>query len=314
MHKLQLGTLLAIVGQFPQCDATPASLDIPEVVLIRGGSFVMGTPIKNTFAQDYHADEAPLEVSVDTFWIGKSPVTAAQFSTFLNSAAAKPTGESELHWDGLIGPYRYSRVVREGAKYAPYPGAEEAPANQVTWKGAAAYCQWLSEITASKYRLPTEAEWEFAARGSEGRLWPWGNEPPDPSRGYRRSRPRVEIPPWTRVTTSAVGSFPKGSTPEGVMDMLGYIIGEWCVTKYKEHPNATDVTDTIVDLGDLTSHRVVRGFYDRDHRSIGTWYGAIVYRLHGMTHPGRVWTRRHDPIDAPRSGACYGFRVVKEKH
>ena len=280
---------------------------VPETVFIRGGTFVMGTPIRNKYHREYHADEAPLTVTIRSFWIGKTPVTASQFCAFLNSEDGKMYKREELYWHGPIGPYRYSTILLSDAEYAPYPGAENSCANQVTWRGAALYCEWLYRITGSKYRLPTEAEWEYAARGEEGRLWPWGNEPPDETRGYRRVGTFDEADPWQNRQTSPVGSFPAGATPDGVMDMLGHLIGEWCVSKYRKQPTPADVNDPTADLDDLESHRVVRGYYHRRF-SRGGW---LSYQLRGSTHPGKVWTRYNDhPIQAPRTAARYGFRIV----
>lgn len=285
--------------------------ELPEFVLIGGGTFVMGTPIANKYDEEYHEDEAPLKVEVKSFLIAKTPVTSTQFCQFLNSADAAAYKPSELYWHGRIGTYAYSTIRRENGRSVPFPGAERSPANQVTWKGAVLYCRWLSKLTGDSYRLPTEAECEYAARGSEGRRWPWGKEEPDKTRGYRR------IATWQTdeqaIQTSPVGSYPGGATPDGVMDILGYVIGEWCVNRYVEHPTAADVTNARADVDDLTSERVVRGYYNREHRSIGTWKGALIYRSRGTYHPGHVWTRwREPPILAPRAAARYGFRVVKE--
>ena len=302
------------------CIAAPPSDDskrqivtpeLPELALIPGGTFTMGTPITGKTDEEYHEDEAPLKVDVQQFFMAKTPVTAAQFCQFLNSTDAAAHEPSELYWHGKINAYLYSTILRENGRYVPFSGVERSPANQVTWKGAILYCRWLSKLTGDRYRLPTEAEWKYAARGSEGRRWPWGNEKPDGTRGYRR------VATWQTdrqaIQTSPVGSYPAGATPEGVMDLLGYVIGEWCINKYVEHPTPADLTNASADVDELTSDRVVRGYYHRNHRSIGTSKGAIVYRLRGMTHPGRVWTRWHaHPIHAPKSAARYGFRVVKE--
>ena len=103
----------------------------------------------------------------------------------------------------------------------PRPGAERSPANNVRWLGAWLYCHWLGTKTGRAYRLPTEAEWEYVARGEEGRLWPWGNSPPDKTRGYRWThKPWNAEAPWTKCP---VGSFPAGATPEGVMDLLAQV-------------------------------------------------------------------------------------------
>lgn len=289
-------------------DTRPAAMiDIPQTVFIRGGTFVMGTPIANRLSQEYHADEARMEVTVGDFFLGKTPVTASQFCQFLNSEDAKD--QDHLYWHGRIGQYWYSTIIEKDGRCVPYPDAENAPANQVTWKGAVLYCEWLTRITGMRYRLPTEAEWEYAARGPEGRLWPWGNQPPDATRGYRRLKPWDKDSPNVNVNTNPVGAYPAGATPEGVMDMLAYGIGEWCVNKYKERPTPADVNDPTVELQDLKSPRAIRGIYSRPF----SWGVVITYILRGTNHPGRVWTRyAGNPIWAPFHAADCGFRILRE--
>jgi formylglycine-generating enzyme required for sulfatase activity len=237
---------------------------------------------------------------------------------FLNSAEASAEKKELLYNHDDIGDYTYSTIeLTEGGTYRPRRKAAKAPANQVTWKGAAMYCQWLSEKTGNTYRLPTEAEWELAARGKELRPWPWGRKSPTADMGARfdhsaapnsaelADRQRKGEPTWEVV---AVGSRPANATPEGVHDLLGYIIGEWCANRYVEHPSARQVIDTRMDLNDLASDRVVRGYYHRPHsrrplNPLGNW----------PQHGGRTWTRFHaHPIDAVKHAARFGFRVAQD--
>jgi formylglycine-generating enzyme required for sulfatase activity len=189
----------------------------------------------------------------------------------------------------------------------PRKGAANAPANQVTWKGAVLFCQWLSGETGKKYRLPSEAEWEFAARGKELRRWPWGDKPPSEKFGERyddqqlhnsADLARLASNNERTWSTTAVGTHPLNATPEGVHDMLAYIIGEWCANKFVDEPSATQATSTDTDLDDLTTVRVVRGYYHR-HLEGPLWN---VVRTHG----GRPWTRMaFHPIGAAESAARY---------
>jgi iron(II)-dependent oxidoreductase len=115
-------------------------------------------------------DERPRhKVEVGEFSIDRTPVTNAQFAAFLNKAGVKgPNGE---HWYDVDD--NDARIHQRNGKWVPDSQYENHPAVEVSWFGAGAYCQWAGR------RLPNEAQWEKAARGTDGRKYPWGNEPPD---------------------------------------------------------------------------------------------------------------------------------------
>jgi formylglycine-generating enzyme required for sulfatase activity len=125
-------------------------------------------------------------------------------------------------------------------RFAAKPGYEEHPVTETTWAGALAYCRWRNG------RLPTEAEWEAAARGSEGRPFPWGEAAPTTEHAVigRRSG-----------ETLAVGSRPKGATPNGLLDMAGSL-SEWTSTLDRPYPYRAD--DGREDPSP-SGERVVRG-------------------------------------------------------
>lgn len=144
-------------------------IEIP-MELIRGGTYTIGTPIAKKADPEYHAGEAPSQVTIDDFEIGRMQITAGQFCAFLNSPWAAQFNKRILYSHHTISGQ--SRVIRLGSGlYAPGEAQENNPADQVTWYGAALYCKWLSDVTKKPYRLPSEAEWEVATittRGDSG--------------------------------------------------------------------------------------------------------------------------------------------------
>jgi len=304
-----------------------------DTVLISGGTFTMGTNIKKKGDSKYHADEAPLRVTVKAFRIGKFPVTAEQMCAFLNSPEAKKHKPEELylHKD-MIGVgtgtrLKYSTITIVNGRYVSRTEAAQAPANLVTWKGAVLFCKWLSAKTGKSCRLPAEAEWEFAARGKEGRQYPWSDEDMihpltrdigdrfDHTKAYNSAelakREKKDLPMWP---TTLVGTHPDNATPKGVMDMCAYLVGEWCANKYVATPTPEQAVATVADLSDLNTHRVVRGGHKRAGSQRNKLDGLLNFYFYTRgPHGGVAWTRLHaHPLDAPKQAAWYGFRIVEE--
>ena len=192
---------------------------------IPGGRFEMGG--------EAYADEQPVHwVRVSPFWLGETPVTNRQYGVFLEQTGGK---EPE-----------YWRDRRFSGPDQPVVG--------VSWHDATAFCQWLSQALGLAVDLPTEAQWEFAARGSDGREYPWGSEDPDSSRAcfdldYRKGQP------------AQVGSFPAGKGPFGTHDQAGNV-WEWCRDVWAEDAyqkrSESELLDPITKEGD-ESVRVLRG-------------------------------------------------------
>lgn len=164
------------------------------VVTIPAGEFLMGN--KNS-------ERTPMEhlVELSEFLFDMSPVTWAQYIEFA-AATETPLPPDDPYW---------------GIQF-------DHPVSYVTWEEASAYCDWVGG------RLPTEAEREKAARGTDGRKYPWGNEDPDPERAVFRH-------PWGGVATEPVGTHRKGDSPYGLMDMGGNVwewVSDWYDEKYYE--------------------------------------------------------------------------------
>ncbi len=141
-------------------DAHANLLPLPAMRFIPGGEFVMGSPISDPDAIDYHRDEQPKGlIKVRSFFLAQFPVTVEEFCVFLSEQG---NGERK----------QPQHVDFENGRFWPTGYQDRLPAVQVNWVDAEAYCKWLSEKTRMKFRRPTEAEWEYAVRGAELRDWP----------------------------------------------------------------------------------------------------------------------------------------------
>jgi len=173
-----------------------------DFVLIPAGEFLMGS--NPQVDPDALENEQPQHrVHLDATWIGRNPVTNAQYAAFVQATKRSPP----RHWANGIIP----------------DGEGDHPVVNVSWDDAAAFCGWVSKITQREVRLPTETEWEKAARGADGRFYPWGNEAPDATRCNFAQREQGTTP---------VGKFsPHGDSPYGCADMAGNV-WEWCADWY----------------------------------------------------------------------------------
>lgn len=180
----------------------------PGMVYIPGGPFVMGTDQIDTarlgaeygIIKPWFEDEHPAHaVNLASFYLDKYEVSNADYQAFVQSTKRRPPPE----WPGPRHP----------------PGLGRYPVVSVSWEDADAYCRWAGK------RLPTEAEWEKAARGFEGRTYPWGE-------GFQMDRANIG---GARNGPAAVGSYPKGRTPIGVYDLAGNV-WEWTADWYRPYP------------------------------------------------------------------------------
>jgi serine/threonine-protein kinase len=162
------------------------------------------------------------KVNLDEYFISKYTVTNAQFAAFVNATGYKTTVEQQ----GSSIAYNGSTwVSTKGADWrhptgpgSSIDGRDNYPVVQVSWDDAVAFCKWASQLTGRKIQLPSEAQWEKAARGTDGWLYPWGNQAPQPDQLNFNNNVKDITP---------VGKYsPQGDSPYGVADMAGNI-WEW---------------------------------------------------------------------------------------
>ena len=177
--------------------------------------------------------------SLPTFFMARYPVTNVQYQTFIDAGGYG----DERWWQGIEHP-------QPEASRWPQP---KRPCTSVNWYEAVAFSRWLSEQLGYEVRLPTEEEWERAARGRDGRAYPWGE---NYETGDANINETWDSPGGCKLEqTTAVGAYPQGASSEGVLDLAGNVC-EWCLNKH-DHPEQVDA-DTSGDA------RVLRG---------GSWYG-----------------------------------------
>jgi formylglycine-generating enzyme required for sulfatase activity len=210
-------------------------------VTIPRGPFLMGSdPAADPQALD--SEQPQHQVLVEEFHIARLPVTIAQFAAFIRATGYRTTAEEAgWAWAWLDGGWQSVR----GACWArplgqAFPATDPAhwPVTQISWHDAQAFCAWAN------VRLPTEREWEKAARGVDGRLYPWGNQMPEAGLCNCNN---------IQGGINAAGQCPTGASPYGVLDMSGNT-WEWCASKWR--PDYTSPPD---DDPTGPEPRVVRG-------------------------------------------------------
>ncbi|MBC7360690.1 MAG: SUMF1/EgtB/PvdO family nonheme iron enzyme [Candidatus Aminicenantes bacterium] len=240
---------------------TPLADSAPEgMVEIPGGEYVfntVGNPDDPNPVIPYPEKADGLKVKVRRFFIDKYPVTNAQFALFLKKSGYKPKDQTNFlkHW----------------VNGKPPAGQENHPVVWVSLEDAEAYARWAGK------RLPTEIEWQYAAQGRDGRLYPWGNEF-DPARCNNKTG-----------QTTAVDAFPAGASPFGVLDLVG---------------NVWQLTADVYDNGVYTYVMIKGGSYYAPEASI--WYPK--------SGPLPVNRQQILLLLAPSLDRCatVGFRCVKD--
>jgi formylglycine-generating enzyme required for sulfatase activity len=213
LKRRHLLVILVLAAHHPALHAADRAA-LSEMVAIPAGSFTMGNDAGPPEERPAHA------VTLPAFSIDRFPVTNARFAEFLN--AVGPVSKKKERLFDVDDPD--ARIHMVGGKWTADEGYENHPVVEVSWAGARDYCAWRGK------RLPTEAEWEKAARGADGRRYPWGNEAPDRTRARFGARKNETVP---------VDSFPAGASPYGVRDMAGNA-WEWVSSAYRPYPYRAD--------------------------------------------------------------------------
>jgi len=213
------------------------SPDEAELVQIPSGEFIMGSDKTDV---DYWGVEGPShEVYLDSYWIYRNEVTNAMFQKCIDAGSCTKPAKTDLPTNHFGKP-QYDRN----------------PVVQITWEQAQAYCKWAGGI------LPTEAQWEKAARGTDGRKYPWGNEVPsgkllnlcDKNCSLKEQDKKQDD---GYVNTAPVGSFPGGASIYGVLDMAGNVwewTADWYSTTYYKTSPSTNPTGPEFGMA-----KVIRG-------------------------------------------------------
>ena len=226
--------------------------DGATLLYVPAGEFAMGATDQDALASN--DEKPPHPVTLDAFWIDQTEVTNAMYAKCVNAGHCKP-------------PINTDHFINQA--YANHPVVS------VDWSQASAYCAWTER------RLPTEAEWEKAARGTDGRIYPWGNEAPNSS--LLNYNDAVK-------DTTAVGQYPNGKSPYGAYDMAGNVwewINDWYgETYYQSSPASNPVGPAS------STYRVFRG---------GAWNNNDYF----VRSANRGW------VDPASTGYFIGFRCAQ---
>jgi formylglycine-generating enzyme required for sulfatase activity/ribosomal protein L40E len=222
-----------------QPEKPPAPV-VPEGMLaVTPGRYTIGRDGADPLEQPEH------KVDLPAFYIDRSEVTNAAYLKFVEATGHKPP----TNWNGSSIP----------------AGHANFPVTGVTWQDATAYAQWAGK------RLPTEAEWEAAARGADGRIYPWGNDwrAGAANIGQKSDKPSPEQYP---AGLKEVGQFPQGASPAGAVDMIGNA-WEWVADEIKVYPGNTEST---LNVEPGITYRVIRGgAYDGGKTNDSSYRGYL---------------------------------------
>jgi formylglycine-generating enzyme required for sulfatase activity len=242
----------------PPAPEPPPAPVIPQgMVAITAGAYTIGRDGADPLEQPEH------KVDLPAFYIDRTEVTNAAYKLFVDATKHQPPS----NWNGARFP----------------DGRDDFPVTGVTWQDAADYAAWAGK------RLPTENEWEAAARGTDGRIYPWGN-------GFRSAVANIGSKPDKPSPTAeqypvgirAGGRYPEGASPAGAVDMIGNV-WEWVADEINTYPGNSE---SKLDLDPAVTYRVIRG---------GAYDGS---KVNDATYRGYL----NDSLPYPK----VGFRCVKD--
>jgi serine/threonine-protein kinase len=240
-------------------DTFTRAADGMVMVYVPAGTFEMGS----LPGDDYFG---PHTVTLDAFWIDQTEVTNAQFAAFLNDWGLQV--EEGYPWME-VEQMENAQVEYIGGTFRPEAGKADHPVVEVSWNGSNAYCRWAGA------RLPTEAEWEYAARGPENRLYPWGSEGPTCDLSHFGGCGDYSVP---------VASLPDaGASWVGARDMAGNV-WEWTADHYGPYPEEAQTNPTGPGSGERMVAR--GGSFSSGPDMIHTAYRYTSGRTHCVPNVG----------------------------
>ena len=273
--------------------------DCPEMVVVPAGSFVMGSP-ESEVSRD--KDEGPQHAVTiaRSFAVGRHEVTRGQFTSFVTESGYQSQGGNCWYWDGEEGKGK-DDDPNKSWREPGFPQNDRHPVVCVSWNDAKAYAEWLTKKTGNRYRLLSEAEWEYAARAGTSTARPWGDEASEACQ-YANvgdlTRNRVVSPGANKqwllfhdcddgsAYTAHVGSYRRNAF--GLYDMIGNV-WEWTEDCYNDSYSGAP-TDGAAWLSGDCARRVDRGASwhlnirvarsaKRHGAAVGNRYGIVGFRL-----------------------------------